>query len=122
VVGSDLVVGADLVVECAGVPEAVPEGLEMLRKGGTYIEAGNFVDVGETGINVHRHLCSKNVRLFGVTNHPFTGYTTSLRLMERYGSTFPFERIVTHRFPLEDTEDALKRSMAPDTMKVVIEP
>jgi len=114
--------GADLVIECAGVPEAVPEGLEMLRKGGTYIEAGNFVDVGETGINVHRHLCAKNVRLFGVTNHPFTGYAASLRLMDRHGSTFPFERIVTHRFPLENAEDALKRSMTLDTMKVVIEP
>lgn len=114
--------GADLVVECAGVPEAVPEGLEMLRKGGTYIEAGNFVDVGGTEINIHRHLCSKNVRLFGVTNHPFTGYETSLRLMERYGSRFPFERIVTHRFPLKDAEVALKRSMALDTMKVVVEP
>ena len=31
--------GADLVVECAGVAAAVPEGLEMLRKGGVYVEA-----------------------------------------------------------------------------------
>jgi len=37
--------GADLVVECAGVPEAVPEGLALLRPGGFYIECGNFVDL-----------------------------------------------------------------------------
>ncbi|MDD5699421.1 MAG: alcohol dehydrogenase catalytic domain-containing protein, partial [Victivallaceae bacterium] len=64
--------GADLVVECTGSPHAVIEGLDMLRKGGTYIEAGNFVDTGTTEININRHLCAKNVRLFGVTNHPFT--------------------------------------------------
>ena len=54
--------------------------------------------------------------------HLFTGYAASLRLMERYRSTFPFERIVTHRFPLENAEGALKRSIALDTMKVVVEP
>ena len=39
--------GADMVIECAGVPEAVPEALEMLRVGGLLIEAGNFSDLGE---------------------------------------------------------------------------
>jgi len=34
--------GADMVIECAGVPEAVPEALGMLRIGGLLIEAGNF--------------------------------------------------------------------------------
>src|SRR3984893_10302146 len=34
--------GADMVIECAGVPEAVPEALETLRVGGLLVEAGNF--------------------------------------------------------------------------------
>ena len=34
--------GADLVVECAGVPEALPEGLELLRPGGfVYLDTPN---------------------------------------------------------------------------------
>ena len=112
--------GADIVIECAGVPEVLPEGLEMLRKGGLYLELGNFVDTGETAINVHRHLCAKNVHLIGVTNHPFTGYGPSLRLMHRYGGLFPFEQIITHRYPIQDSEKALLKSMEPDAMKVVI--
>lgn len=114
--------GADLVVECAGSPQAVIEGLDMLRKGGTYIEAGNFVDTGTTEININRHLCAKNVRLFGVTNHPFTHYGASLKLMEKYADIFPFEKFVTHRFKIEETEKGLRRSFEPDTLKVVIEP
>lgn len=114
--------GADVVIECAGMPEALTEGLEMLRKGGTYVEAGNFVDTGTVQINVHRHLCAKNVRLFGVTNHPFTEYESSLRLMEQYGDHFPFDEIVTHRFGIEQAEKAIRRTMELDTMKVVIEP
>jgi L-iditol 2-dehydrogenase len=114
--------GADLVVECTGSPHAVIEGLDMLRKGGTYIEAGNFVDTGTTQININRHLCAKNVRLFGVTNHPFTHYGQSMKLMEQYKKTFPFEKFVTHRYKIEDAEKGLRRSFEADTMKVVIEP
>ena len=114
--------GADIVAECAGVPEAVPEGLEMLRKGGVYIEAGNFVETGEVSLSPHRHFCAKNVRLIGMTNHPFTGYTPSMALMRRYASVFPFETFVTHEYALERTEEALLKSMEPDCMKVVIVP
>ncbi len=114
--------GADLVVECAGSPQAVTEGLEMLRKGGTYIEAGNFVDTGTVEINANRLLCAKNVRLFGVSNHPFTHYGATLKLMEKYGNRFPFDKFVTHRFKIDEAEKGLRRSCEPDTLKVVIEP
>src|SRR5258708_3045572 len=32
--------GADLVMDCSGHPSAGPEGIEMLRDGGTYVEMG----------------------------------------------------------------------------------
>src|SRR5579862_1118172 len=48
--------GADMVIECAGVPQAIPEALEMLRLGGLLVEAGNFSDLGEVPISPHRHL------------------------------------------------------------------
>lgn len=114
--------GADIVVECAGVPEVVPEGLEMLRKGGVYIEAGNFVETGEVSLSPHRHFCAKNVRLIGMTNHPFTGYTPSMKTMQKYAHLFPFEKFVTHEYPLNLAEQAMLKSMDPDCMKVVIVP
>jgi L-iditol 2-dehydrogenase len=114
--------GADIVVECAGVPDVLPEGLEMLRRGGIYIEAGNFVDTGEVTLSPHRHFCAKNVRLIGMTNHPFIGYTPSMALLKQHADRFPFERFVTHRFPLDQAELALMKSMEPDSMKVVVTP
>jgi threonine dehydrogenase-like Zn-dependent dehydrogenase len=114
--------GADIVVECVGIPEVVPEGLEMLRKGGIYVEAGNFVDMGEVSLSPHRHLCSKNVRLIGMTNHPFTGYTPSMKMMLKQAHAFPFEKFVSHAYPLVRAQEALLKSMQPDSMKVVIVP
>jgi L-iditol 2-dehydrogenase len=114
--------GADVVVECAGVAEAVQEGLEMVRRGGFYIVAGNFVDTGDISINPHRHLVAKNIRLIGMTNHPFTGYAPSMRLLSRHAGEFPFEGFVTHRFGLDQAQQALETSMGAETLKVLIVP
>ena len=114
--------GADLVVECVGYPLAVREGLEMLRKGGMYIETGNFVDTGDVSINVHRHLCAKNVRLIGLTNHPVTGFTPSLKLLRRYMDAFPLHKFVTHTYPIERAEEAMHKALSEQCMKVALVP
>jgi threonine dehydrogenase-like Zn-dependent dehydrogenase len=114
--------GADVVVECAGNPHSFVEGLEMLRRCGTCIEAGNFVDTGTASLNVNRLVCTKNVRIIGVSNHPFTEYGRTLKIFEKYGKEFPFEKIVTHSFSIDEAEKALLRSMDLDTMKVVVTP
>ena len=86
------------------------------------MEAENFVETGEVALSPHRHFCAKNVRLIGITNHPFTGYTPSMSLMQRYAERFPFEKFMTHEYPLVDTEQALLKSMETDCMKVVVVP
>lgn len=115
--------GADIVIECAGIAEVVPEGLDMTRKGGIYLEPGNFAETGEVSLSPHRHFCSKNIRLIGMTNHPFTGYTPSMELMQRHAELFPFEKFVSHEYPLLQTESAMLQSMEPEEcMKVVVVP
>jgi len=111
--------GADLVVECAGVPEAVPEGLALLRPGGFYIECGNFSDMGSVSINPHL-LCSKNVRIIGVNGEAATAYGPSMQALRRYQRHYPLHKVVTHRYPVEQAEAALQLSMTDDCMKVVI--
>jgi len=114
--------GADMVIETAGVPQAVPEGLEMLRLGGLLVEAGNFSDLGEVAISPHRHLCAKSVRILGVGGEEPASYGPSMRQMARYMRTYPLREFVSHRFPLRDVEAAVHQSIAPDSMKVAIEP
>jgi threonine dehydrogenase-like Zn-dependent dehydrogenase len=111
--------GADLVVECAGVPEAVSEGLELLRPGGFYVECGNFSDMGPVPISPHL-LCSKNVRLIGVNGEAATAYGPSMQALRRYRQHYPVHKVVTHRYPVEQAESALRLSMTDDCMKVVI--
>jgi L-iditol 2-dehydrogenase len=114
--------GADVVIECAGVPQAVPEALEMLRVGGLLVEAGNFSDLGEVLFSPHRHLCAKNARILGVGGEEPAAYGPGMRQMARYMKHYPLTEFVTHRFGLRDVEAAMQKSIGPDSMKVVLQP
>jgi L-iditol 2-dehydrogenase len=115
--------GADVVVETVGQPEVVKVGLEMLRRGGTYLETGNFVDTGGTvTLNVHRHIAAKNVLLYGNTNHPHDGYYPAMAIMYRYRDAFPFEKLITHRYRLDQAQEAMEKSFEEDALKVVFVP
>jgi threonine dehydrogenase-like Zn-dependent dehydrogenase len=114
--------GADMVIECAGVPQAVPEGLEMLRVSGLLVEAGNFSDLGEISLSPHRHLCAKNARILSVGGEEPAAYGPSMRQMVRYMKQYPLREFVTHRFGLKDVEAAMQKSMEAESMKVVLEP
>jgi threonine dehydrogenase-like Zn-dependent dehydrogenase len=114
--------GADVVVEVVGRPEVLEVGLRMLRRGGTYCETGNFVDTGTVELNVHRHLAAKNVLFIGNTNHPHDMYYAHFAMMVKYRKQFPWTKLITHRFLLEECKEALKKAYEPDALKVVFTP
>ena len=113
--------GADVVVETVGQPSVVRVGLEMLRRGGTYLETGNFADTGEVSLNIHRHIAAKNVLIYGNTNHPHDGYYAAFDMMWRNRDKFPFEKLITHRFKLSQAQEAIDKSFEEDALKVVFE-
>jgi L-iditol 2-dehydrogenase len=115
--------GADLIVECTGVAEAIPEGLRMARRGATYIVAGVFADVGDIAINPHRDLLANQIRLIGLTNHPPSGYVGSMRLLARYQNMFPLHKFVTQTFPVNEIQAAMDCAFDLDrSLKVAVIP
>ena len=114
-------VGPDLVVECAGVPEAVPEGLEMVRRGGTFVEIGSFVDTGETTISPFKHLCFKDIRLIGQYGGSNEYIGISLRLLQMgLKRGIPLAKIITHKFPLKDAQAAMEATNRLEGIKTVL--
>ena len=114
--------GADVVIECAGIPVVMVEGIEMLRQGGTFVEVGHFVDTGNIQLNPHRHLCAKNIRLIGQMNLAYTGMMPSVNLLKVNQDKYDFNKIVTHKYHLTDALEGLFQFRKPDSMKVVIYP
>lgn len=115
-------IGADVVLHMTNRPEPIIEGIEMLRRGGTLLEMGNFADTGEVLISMHRHVLSKNVRIIGLSNHPINAYGPSLKLFDKYAKQYPFAQLVTHEYGLHQADEAMQMSMSPQSGKVVINP
>lgn len=111
--------GSDVAVETAGTAQAFMEGLEYTRRGGTYVETGSFVDTGEVSINVHRHIAAKNVLVIGNSNHPHSGYSRAIHMMMKYRKEYPFEKLITHTFSLDDGKKAMEKSFDPECLKVM---
>lgn len=95
-------VGPDLVIEAAGEPEVLLEAFEMVRKGGTVIEVGNWVDTGRTvPLNVMQHISSKNLHIHGLY-HCGNKWGQVITVMQKHARQIPFERLITHRMSLEE--------------------
>lgn len=116
--------GADVVIECTGAPNAIVEGLEMLRdRGGMLLVVGVFIDTGETiKLNPARLISHKNALIMGVTNHPLQGYHIAMKLMRKYSSKLSLHKIVTHTYPIEKAREALEKAIEGKAIKVAIAP
>ncbi len=114
--------GADIVLSCSGLPETFLEALKMVRVGGVVVESGAFVDMGPIAVNPNSDICAKNVSVIGVGGETSTSYLSSMRLMASNLKYFPFDRIVTHRMPLESAQQAVELAQTDAAMKVMMVP
>lgn len=113
--------GCDVAVGATGNPATFNESLDMLRKVGTYIEVGQFVDMGDIPMNPHK-LLSRNLRLIGVSDHPTFGYDAMLRMLERFKQVYPVQEFITERYDLDHAQQALERALDDDVLKVSFDP
>jgi L-iditol 2-dehydrogenase len=97
--------GADVVFECTGVPASIPEGLEMLRRGGTYVEAGHYTDHGDVALNPFRHMVHKQITLVAVWGADTPHFVAGRALIE--SGKYPFADLVSHKLPLERVQDGI---------------
>jgi len=103
--------GADVDLQCVGLPAAVPEGIDYLRYGGRFCEEGHFSDSGTVEINPSLHLCAKLITLVGSWSSTPDTFVQALNLMER--GDFPYGEVVTHLLPLERLTEGF-RALATD--------
>lgn len=114
--------GPDIVLDCSGHPDTFVEALRMVRVGGVVVESGAFVDLGPVSINPNSDICTKNVSVIGIGGETATAYLPSMRLMAANLDRLPFDRIVTHRYPIDRAQEGVELAQTAAAMKVVIAP
>jgi L-iditol 2-dehydrogenase len=113
--------GADVVIEASGNPKAVPEGLELLRDGGTYVIAGHYTDAGPVEINPHL-INRKHAAVLGHWGTLFHHLTGALALLARHRDRLRLARLIGGRYPLERAGQALADVEALRVTKALITP
>ena len=113
--------GADVVLECVGLPGAVAEGMEMCRDGGKYLVLGHYCDAGTVAFNPHV-ITRKQLQVFGSWSSEPRHLGVALAFLQATSKVFPFAETVTHRFPLERANEALMATANWQSAKSVIVP
>src|SRR5204863_9259559 len=86
--------GADLVMDCSGHPSAGPEGIEMLRDGGTYVEMGQFTAAGSIETSWHR-ICTKDRNVLGSWGFTGNDLPLGVDMLYRTRDKFPWTKMQT---------------------------
>jgi threonine dehydrogenase-like Zn-dependent dehydrogenase len=101
--------GADVVADVVGYPQVIPEGLRMLRSGGCYLEIGNIAPGNMFSYDATA-LVRGNTRLVATSNYSPWAIPQALAFIRRNIQRLPFDRIVSHTFPLERITDAFQQA------------
>jgi D-arabinose 1-dehydrogenase-like Zn-dependent alcohol dehydrogenase len=97
--------GGDVVLELVGHPGVVDEGLRMTAPEGTYLEIGN-INVGWKAEFDPSWIIFGNRRIIGLAHYEAEHLRGALDLMRRTLDKYPWGRVVSHKFPLEQINEA----------------
>ena len=113
-------VGANSIVDCTGVPQAMVENLELVAPYGTYSIPGIATPVGEWPVPLFEQIARKNVNLQGVWVSDTGHLWQAIRLV--CSGKYALEDLITHRFPLEQATKALTVMASKEAIKAVLVP
>jgi len=112
--------GPNVILDCTGSLRALEENIALVAPGGTYAIPGIAEPRERFPIDLFAHIARKNVALQGVwvsdTNHLWQAIQLVL------SRDFPFERLVTHTFPLEEAMKGLEAVEKCEAVKAVLRP
>ena len=114
--------GADLVMDCSGHPSAGPEGIEMLRDGGTYVEMGQFTDAGSIETNWHR-ICTKDINVLGSWAFTANDIPLGIAMLDRARDRYPWSEMQTRfEFSEDGIAEAIESAIEMRSVKSTIVP
>src|ERR1700730_10601462 len=96
---------ADVVMEVGGFPQITEEGLQMVGSGGRYVEIGN-ISPGLTYAADPALWVTQNITIFGNNHYSRRHLHDALALLHRARTRYPFDKIVSHQFPLTAINEA----------------
>ena len=115
-------IGADLIIECSGAPEAVPEGLGLLRPRARYSLAGQYSNRGSVPIPVHQ-ITFNALQIIGSAQFTAEDRERCFRFLLDVPDVWDTVRAaVTHRLPVIHADRALQAVRSGHAIKALLVP
>ncbi|MBI4308612.1 MAG: zinc-binding dehydrogenase [Chloroflexi bacterium] len=113
--------GADVVVEVAGVPQAIPEGISMVRAGGTYLVIGSISRGAMAEIDPSQ-LVLFSRKMIGVMTYEPWAVPHAISFLQRAKDKYPFGKLLSHKFPLDEVNRAFEMSIRGEVIRAALTP
>lgn len=112
---------ADFAFQCTGSPVAHSNIYKFIRNGGGLCELGFFINGGDATINPHFDICAKEITTVGSWVYTLRDYATTFDFLKRANAIgLPMAKLITHKFPLEQINEALKTNLKMEGLKIAI--
>ena len=112
---------ADFAFQCTGSPVAHSNIYKFIRNGGGLCELGFFINGGDATINPHFDICAKEITTVGSWVYTLRDYATTFDFLKRAkGIGLPLEKLITHKFPLSQINEAHKTNLEMKGLKIAI--
>jgi len=112
--------GPDVCYEAVGTAAAFEEGMQLVRHGGAYVSVGFGQPGGTLTFDPFAHLVRPNRRFRGIWVSGTAHTVAALEMVMAQPELF--QRMVTHRFPLERANEALEVMRTKEALKAVLVP
>ncbi len=113
--------GADVVAEFTGSTAVIEEGIEMLRVGGRALWVGN-INLGVEGTIQPGQVVRNHKTIYSVIVYQRWVIPRALEFLRHHRHQFPFEKIISHQFPLTEINEALAFAHTGKGVRVTVTP
>lgn len=113
--------GADVAIEVSGSPQVIAQGIEMLRIGGRYLLIGTVSPKATFELDGYV-LTTKMITMKGIHNYNVSDLAESLHFLKKTHKRYPFADLVTHRFNLQEVQEAFALASDRHSHRVAIVP
>jgi L-iditol 2-dehydrogenase len=109
--------GADVFLECSGIPAAARLGLVATRRGGQYTQVGLFSGPFELDLSL---IAYKELKVTGSLGQKWTAWKRGLTLLSQ--GQVDTRSLVTHILPLTQWREAFQMFEEKQGLKIVLQP
>ena len=113
--------GPDVVLEVCGAAQAIPQGIDLLRTGGTYVLGGVVNPQAMVTLDANLIL-KKMLTVRGIHNYHPRNLIEALDFVVANRRRFPFAELVDGQYPLERVGDAMADAAAHRVLRAAILP